>query len=160
EPNFRTRNDPLWYSVRINQDFYQRHATLDPARYPKPFLFADTIDPMRELFLLPYFGRADHPNVLVLGAGGGPDAEAALLAGASHVDAVEIDRTLVQISRRMSPSAVYEDPRVTVHVDDARAFLQRSRERYGLIVFGYLDSQSLFSYGSSLRQDSYVYTVE
>ena len=45
--------------------------------------------------------------------------------GAKHVDAVEIDPKLAQIGRDFHPEGVYDDPRVTVHVNDGRAFLQR-----------------------------------
>ena len=61
-------------------------------------------------------------DVLVVGAGGGIDVEAALLSGARHVDAVEIDRQMVNLSRRFNASGVYDDPRVAIHIDDARAF--------------------------------------
>ncbi len=86
--------------------------------------------------------------------------EAALLSGARHVDAVEIDPQMVKLSRRFNASGVYDDPRVTIHIDDARAFLRRAVPGYDLIVFGFLDSQALFSYSSNLRLDGYIYTVE
>ena len=160
ETQFRTRPDPLYYQVRINQDFYQYHGTLDPARYRPNSMFKNFLDDHRGGYLLPYAGRAPNERVLVLGAGGGLDVEAALLSGAAAVDAVEIDRALIDISRRMSPSAVYDSPTVHVHIDDARAFLQRSGEPYDVVTYGTLDSQRLSSYGSSVRQDGYVYTVE
>jgi spermidine synthase len=45
-------------------------------------------------------------------------------------------------------------------VDDARAFLKRTRDKYDLVVFAFLDSTTLLSGFSSLRLDNYVYTVE
>jgi predicted membrane-bound spermidine synthase len=47
-----------------------------------------------------------------------------------------------------------------VYIDDARAFLKKTRKKYDLIVFGFLDSSTLLSSFSSLRLDNYVYTVE
>ena len=38
--------------------------------------------------------------------------------------------------------------------------LKSTRERYDLIVFGYLDAHTLISSYSSLRLDNFVYTVE
>jgi hypothetical protein len=154
----KSMQNPPTYFVSVNHDFYQPHQTLDPARY----------SPERQLDLrrgragydLPYLLSAGHNRVLVLGAGGGTDAEVALLNGAAQVDAVEIDPVLVEISRRFNPSAVYDDPRVRVHVDDARAFVRRATERYDMVVFGWLDSQALFSAMSNLRLDGYIYTVE
>jgi spermidine synthase len=66
-----------------------------------------------------------------LGAGGGTDTEIAVLNGAEQVDAVEIDPMLVKLSDRFNASAIYENPKVHVHVDDARAFLRRSGGGYG-----------------------------
>jgi hypothetical protein len=83
-----------------------------------------------------------------------------------RVDAVEIDPTLVNLCRRLNPAKVYDDPRVRVHIDDARAFLEAAARRraaapgYDHVVYGYLDSQALFSSMTSLRLDGYTYTVE
>ncbi len=76
------------------------------------------------------------------------------------MDAVEIDPVLVKLSRRFNASGIYDDPRVRVHVDDARAFLQRSPGGYDMIIFGWLDSQALFSSMSNLRLDGFIYTVQ
>jgi predicted membrane-bound spermidine synthase len=99
-------------------------------------------------------------RILVVGAGGGCDVQAALMSGARHVDAVEIDRTIIGISKRFSAGAPYHDPRVEVHIDDARSFLAKASPGYDLVVFGFLDSQALFSSMNNVRLDGYVYTVE
>jgi hypothetical protein len=98
--------------------------------------------------------------VIVVGAGGGADVQAALLAGAEQVEAVEIDPMLVRISRRFNADAPYDDPRVRVYLDDARSYFSKARGGADLVVFGFLDSQALFSSMSNLRLDGYVYTVE
>ena len=49
---------------------------------------------------------------------------------------------------------------MALHIDDARAYLQRARPGDDLVVFGFLDSQTLFSSMSNVRLDGYVYTVE
>ena len=56
----------------------------------------------------------------------------ALAKGAKHVTAVEIDPRLAQVGRDFHPEGVYKDPRVTVVVNDGRAFLNGSREKYDL----------------------------
>src|SRR5262249_376491 len=104
---------------------------------------------------------APHPGrVLVVGAGSGNDVAAALRNGASHVDAVEIDPLLVKLGKKYHPEHPYDSPRVTVFVNDARAFFKRGNEKYDLIVFGFLDSHTMFSSLSVLRLDDYVYTLE
>jgi hypothetical protein len=159
--DLRTMRDPPLYSVSVNQDFYQQHGTLDLARYTPGSPRAKEVENMlRSAYLLPYQVARRPKRVLVVGAGGGLDVEAALLAGAEHVDAVEIDEELVKLSRRFSAAGVYDIPRVTVHIDDARAFFRRTPHKYDLVVFGFLDSQALFSHASNIRLDGYIYTVE
>ena len=159
-PQVRTMQDPPLYIVKVNQDFYQLHGTIDRRRYvaggPKQQVLTDLFSQ----YELPYNLVPPPERVLVLGAGGGMDVEMALVRGAKRVDAVEIDPVIPALSNRYSASAPYADPRVVLHINDARAFLQRSTEQFDLVVFGYLDSQALFSYGASLRLDGYTYTVE
>ncbi|MCX6985133.1 MAG: hypothetical protein NT118_10350 [Lentisphaerae bacterium] len=135
----RTMQNPPSYCISVNHDFYQPHCTMDPDRFT--LLEKDKVLENRIAYDLPYQIASKHRNVLVLGAGGGTDTEVALLNGADHVDAVEIDPMLVKLSGKFNPSAIYDNPKVTVHVDDARAFLKRSKESYDMVVFGWLDSR-------------------
>lgn len=150
---------PAAYSVVTNHRWYQWAADLSQSflrRYPKA-------EPNR--FLFPYYQLpyrlVPHPrNVLVLGAGTGNDVAAALRNGAEHIDAVELDPTIVLLGKEYHPEHPYDSTNVTVHVDDARAFLKKTDKKYDLIVFAFLDSSTLLSGFSSLRLDNYVYTVE
>ena len=99
-------------------------------------------------------------RVLIIGAGSGTDTALALANGAGHVDAVEIDPTLAQIGRDFHPEGVYLDPRVTVHVNDGRAFLNASRESYDLIVYALTDSLTLVSSTAGVRLESFLFTEE
>ncbi len=159
-PDFRTRLDPPIYFVNVNQDYYQVNCTLDISRYTPGLPATELAIHQYQQYMLPYTIAQGRQRVLVLGAGPGNDVQAALFSGVQHVDAVEIDPVLVGISKRFNPAAPYDDPRVTIHVDDARAFLRRAVPGYDLVVFGFLDSQALFSYMSNIRLDGYVYTVE
>ncbi len=109
---------------------------------------------------LPYTLFPGARSVCVLGAGGGNDVAAALRAGAERVVAVEIDREIASAGRLHHPERPYQDERVELVVDDARHFLTNTDERFDLVVFGLLDSHSLFSTFSSVRLDNYVYTLE
>ncbi|WP_459715437.1 spermine/spermidine synthase domain-containing protein [Actinophytocola sp. KF-1] len=110
---------------------------------------------------LPYERAANGPgNVLIVGAGSGTDVAIALRNGAEHVDAVEIDPGLLRIGRERHPDRPYADPRVTTHVDDGRAFLSRTDEKYDLILFALPDSLTLVQGASSLRLESYLFTEE
>ena len=99
-------------------------------------------------------------NVLIVGAGTGTDVAIALRKGAKHVDAVEIDPALLQLGRDRNPDHPYQDRRVTTHVDDGRAFLERTDTKYDLILFALPDSLTLVSGASSLRLESYLFTEQ
>lgn len=97
-------------------------------------------------------------NVLVVGAGSGSDVAIALSKGAKHVDAVDIDPRLVQIGVRRNPDRAYADPRVTVHINDGRAFLQSTEATYDLILFALPDSLALVNGASQIRLESFLFT--
>ena len=113
------------------------------------------------IYFLPY-ERTDTglANVLIVGAGTGTDVAIALDQGAQHVDAVEIDPRLQQLGAQRHPERPYDDPRVEVHIDDGRAFLQRTDRQYDLILFALPDSLTLVSGQSALRLESYLFTIE
>lgn len=110
----------------------------------------------------PYEHLAGRPvgDVLIVGAGNGNDVAVALSQGAESVDAVEIDPVIRSIGERYHPQQPYQDPRVEPHVDDGRAFLQRTDETYDLILFALPDSLTVVSGQGSLRLESYLFTVE
>ncbi|MDP9220954.1 MAG: spermidine synthase [Actinomycetota bacterium] len=111
---------------------------------------------------LPYQRLPRRPltNVLIVGAGSGTDVAVALSMGAEHVDAVEIDPRILQIGRQRNPDKAYQDSRVSVIVDDGRAYLQRTKARYDLILFALPDSLALVTGASAIRLESYLFTVE
>ena len=63
-------------------------------------------------------------------------------------------------ARLYHPERPYDDPRVRGIVNDARTYLRTTPETYDLIVYGLLDSHTLLSHASSVRLESFVYTVE
>ncbi len=123
------------------------------------------IIPARKLQLvysLPYQHAPGNPlnNVLIVGAGTGDDVANALLKGAKHIDAVEIDPELYQLGKRLNPDHPYQNPRVSVHINDGRAFLERTHTKYDMILFALPDSLTLVAGQSSLRLESYLFTVQ
>jgi Spermine/spermidine synthase domain len=114
------------------------------------------------LYFAPYTHLRSNPlrDVLIIGAGSGGDVAIALAAGAKHVDAVEIDPRIYQLGRRLNPDRPYQKSRVTMHINDGRAFLQRTTRRYDLILLALPDSLALVSGQSSLRLESYLFTLE
>ena len=61
---------------------------------------------------------------------------------------------------RDHPDHPYDDPRVTRIVDDGRAFVRRTTDRYDLVVFALPDSLTLVSTSANLRLESFLFTVE
>ena len=87
--------------IDVNNIFHQSMAPVGQKEYfyQWPYtVFGDTFD-----------------DVLILGAGSGTDVAAALMHGAKHVDAVEIDPVIIRLGRERHPDRPYSDPRVTVH---------------------------------------------
>jgi spermidine synthase len=105
------------------------------------------------------FGRAPD-RVAVVGAGTGNDVAAALRNDAHQVDAIEIDPAILMEGKRGHPEHPYSDPRVHAVVNDARTFLRTTNQKYDMVIYGLLDSHTLLSHASSVRLDSFVYTVE
>jgi hypothetical protein len=99
-------------------------------------------------------------NVLVVGSGNGIDVSTALKRGDRHVDAVEIDPSILEFGRRLYPTHPYQDPRVTTSLDDGRAFLRKSSSRYDLIIFAQPDSLTLFSTANAIRLESFLFTKQ
>jgi spermidine synthase len=111
-------------------------------------------------YLYPYTYAGSRDDVLVIGAGTGNDVAVALAQGAKRVDAVEIDPAIMQLGRDHHPDRPYSDPRVTTHVDDGRAFMERTDRRYDLILLALPDSATIVTGQSALRLENYLFTTQ
>jgi hypothetical protein len=137
------------YDIAVNGVPHQSIRSVERRRAEEPIYFAayDHLD-------------RDPGDVLIIGAGTGSDVAIALANGASRVDAVEIDPRLAQLGAELHPNHPYDNPRVTVHVDDGRAFLERTGRTYDLILFALPDSLTLVQGQGALRLESYLFTVQ
>jgi len=116
---------------------------------------------IRNYYELPYWLYGHVPAyVAVVGAGTGNDVAAALRNGAQEIDAIEIDPAILMEGKLGHPEHPYSNPRVHSVVNDARTFLRTTNQHYDMVVYGLLDSHTLLSHASSVRLDSFVYTVE
>lgn len=113
----------------------------------------------KSIYMIPYSALSPG-RVMVVGAGAGNEVAMALRNGATSVDAVEIDPAFVAIGSAMSPHRPFTDKRVSVHIDDARAYFHKALPGYDLIVIGFLDSQYHLSQMSNIRTENFVYTYE
>jgi len=146
------------YNIGVNNAGYMTIANLSPeylAQHP------DLAEKYRSSsYDAPFHlvGKRDH--VLIVGAGAGNDASAALRNGAGEVDAIEIDPVIYSLGKRLHPDHPYDSAHVHVILEDARSYLRGSTQRYDAIVFGLLDSHTQFSGYSNMRIDNYVYTEQ
>jgi len=146
-------------TMRVNHTFYQRIVNLSDrflARHPGLMKEAPEENP----YNLPFRFAGPAPAVMIVGSGTGNDVAAALRHDSRSVEAVEIDRAILELGKREHPEHPYDSPRVSIHVDDARAFLKRTKPSYDLILFGLLDSHAQFSDYANMRIDNFVYTEE
>jgi SAM-dependent methyltransferase len=143
------------FNVRISNIYYQYVLDLSRSSVAnRPYLRG-----LQKQYDYPY-KLANLEDVLIVGAGAGNDAAGALRQGATRVDIVEIDPMLVELGKQFHPEKPYQDPRVSIFIDDARSFMKKTSKRYDLVVFGLLDSHQILSSMSNVRLDSFVYTVE
>lgn len=153
------------YLLNVQQTFYQFALNLSPAFLES--LKQSQDDSRVQVALetaagydLPYRLAPIGSRVLIVGSGMGNDVAAALRNGMEKIDAVDIDPMIVDLGKRFHPEKPYQDPRVNIFVDDARSFFNKTQQPYDLVVFGLLDSHSLLSGFSSVRLDSFVYTID
>jgi SAM-dependent methyltransferase len=146
-------------TVRVNGSFYFSMIKLDPGwvrAHPETYGDPETT---AGYYDLPALLQPRPARALVVGAGGGNDVAGLLRGGARRVVAVEIDPAIIAIGRRYHPERPYDDPRVEVVNDDARAYFARSTEKFDLIVFGLLDAHTATALMNA-RLDHFVYTRE
>jgi len=111
---------------------------------------------------LPYH-LLNRPRVLVLGAGAGSDVLQALYHGSPAIDAVELDRNVIDlVGNRFRDYAgdLYGLPNVHVHEAEARGFVEASSAHYDLVQLALLDSFATSSAGLYGLSENYLYTVE
>jgi len=152
--------ETVGYVLKTNDSWYQQILDLSPefvAAHPQ--FFKD--EPIQwNPYNIPYHFYARPESVLILGSGMGNDVAAALRNGAGRITAVEIDPLILKLGRERHFERPYSSPRVQVVLDDARSYVQNSKDRFDLIVFSLLDSHTTSSYYTNIRIDNYVYTLE
>ena len=148
--------NPHFTSINVNGSLHQYMVNFSPP----PGSNRTIADQVKQDYQLPYRFAKSWEDVLILGAGSGNDVHLVLEQGAKNIDAVEIYRAIWKLGKELNYQKPYDDPRVQVYIDDARAFLKKTKKKYDVIILGTLDSQTLLSGMSSIRLDNYIYTSE
>src|SRR5208337_2051064 len=105
------------------------------------------------------------PRVLLLRLGGGAGIHTALHNGAGAVWVVESNPDLLHMLRdvpffRDYTGDVLRDQRVRLVKSEVRAFAASTKERFGLVEIGLIDSIGLSQAGGYSVEENYTYTVE
>lgn len=111
---------------------------------------------------LAYIGKA-HPNVLIIGSGGGAQVLDALHFGARAVTAVEINPIINDVvSRRMRDywGGLFNQPEVQLVTEDGRSYVRRSHEQYDAIISVHTISNAAVASGALALAENYVLTRE
>ncbi len=113
------------------------------------------------LTALPYQLRPG-ARALVLEPRGGFDVLVALAEGAQAVTAVEANPLIVEAVRAQGEWAgnLYDDPRVTVVVEEGRAYAQRTQEQYDVVTLSLTAPQRQVTSGAYSLAEDYAYTVQ
>ena len=157
----RSENEIVGYTLNTNDSWYQWILDLSP-EYLAKHKSAGQGDPDWNPYNLPYRFAQSPKSVLILGAGMGNDVAAALrnTNADAQVTAVEIDPLILKLGETLHFERPYQSNRVHIVNDDARSYIQNSREKFDLIVFAFLDSHTTASSFSNIRIDNFLYTVE
>jgi hypothetical protein len=113
------------------------------------------------LTALPYRLRPG-ARALVLEPRGGFDVLVALAERARTVTVVEANPLIVEAVRAQGAWAgsVYDDPRVTVVLEEGRAYARRAQERYDVVVLSLTAPQRTVTSGAYSLAEDYRYTTQ
>src|ERR1051325_1116571 len=102
-------------------------------------------------------------SVLVIGVGGGRDILTSLVFGQRHVTGVEINPDILRVlTDRFAGYAgsLETNPAVTLVHDEARSYIARSPEKYGIIQASLIDTWAATSAGAYVLTENGLYTKE
>ena len=111
---------------------------------------------------LPYLLRPQ-ASALIIRPRGGMDVAVALDRGARRVIVVEDNPLIVQALQgpySLFIGGLYEEPRVSVVIEDGRSVLQRSGEQFDIIQFSLAESFHPLTSGTYSLTENHLYTIE
>lgn len=130
---------------------YQSIRVLDTHDYGKILVLDDTIQAAEideyiyhEVLVHPPLMLLEDPySVLVVGGGdGGLIEEVVKHLEVKQIDMVEIDRVVVDVSRKYLTSIcgnAFQDPRVKLIIDDGRDYIKKASKEYDLVILDLTD---------------------
>lgn len=102
-----------------------------------------------------------YKNALIIGPAGGLNVSKALINNVDNIKAVDINGEVFQIvNQYLNEKSIYRKPNVRTLATDRRFYLQRSKEKYDLIVLQGVQSGTFNTYYNSALLETYLYTEE
>jgi hypothetical protein len=102
-------------------------------------------------------------DVLIIGSGGGEDVFTSLLFNQKKITAVEINPVFRELVTKIYADyigRIFEDPRVTLHINEGRNFVAGSKDLYDIIQITNIDSWASAASGAYLFNENTLYTYE
>ncbi|MHC4975527.1 MAG: spermidine synthase family protein [Planctomycetota bacterium] len=101
----------------------------------------------------------DAPHALMIGSGAGAETLEALLLGASHVTALEINPIIAKTTA-IDPfwGDLFTRDDVTLHIGEGRSFIKRSGDTYDAIISVHTISNAAMAAGALDLSENYVLT--
>ena len=165
-----TRSQPFGWGMspvyRPQRDLEQLYVAIDSGAATVITKFDGNLDGLEHLkydvTALAHYLR-NPTSVLVIGIGGGRDILTSLVFGQRHVTGVEINPDIIEILTcrfRDYAGNLEKNPLVTFVHDEARSYVARSRERYGIIQASLIDTWAATSAGAYVLTENGLYTKE
>ncbi|NLU23000.1 MAG: hypothetical protein GXW89_20160 [Phycisphaerae bacterium] len=108
------------------------------------------------------FRVSEKPRVMIIGPGGATDVVLAIAAGSPMVTAVEMNPLIIDAVQAFGDEAgrVYDHPNVDLVMSEGRNFVERTPEKYDVIMLGFVDTFAAVSSGGLSLTENYLYTRE
>jgi spermidine synthase len=123
----------------------------------------DRLAHLRGDFAAPAHRVKEGGRVLIIGSGGGRDILVALVHGAEHVRAVEVNPLVYQTAAELFgdfTGHVYSAPQVEPVIGDARSYIANSHERFDVILASLIDTWAASSAGAFALTENLLYTTD
>ena len=102
-------------------------------------------------------------RLLVIGSAAGQETKAALMYGASHVDAVELVGAVVELGKEeyaQYNGNIFNHPKVNAMVGEGRSYLRSINDKYDIIQIFSNHTSSSIAAGTGAMATTYLQTVE
>lgn len=145
ELSFRVKDQLL--SVKTD---YQRIDVFDTYDFGKLLAIDGTVQLTEKdefvyhemITMMPYFSSKITPrSALIIGGGDGGAAGALLSLGLKKIVNVEIDKQVVEVSKKFFPSLYksFNNPKVKLEIDDGVKFISKTREKFDMVIIDSTD---------------------